>query len=100
MNRMPIRRRLMAAMTMAMVLLLAMPAAQAMPGGGRFGGYGQRQNGPQREQREQREQRQFPPQRQDQADAPRPQRLSPEERRQLRRDVHEAGRDLYPQRRF
>lgn len=23
-------------------------------------------------------------------------RLSPEERRQLRRDVHEAGRDLYP----
>lgn len=26
-------------------------------------------------------------------------RLSPEERRQLRRDVHEAGRDLYPGRR-
>ncbi|MDP2810776.1 MAG: hypothetical protein Q8O34_11570 [Rhodocyclaceae bacterium] len=25
-------------------------------------------------------------------------RLSPEERRQLRRDVHEAGRDLYPDR--
>ena len=25
-------------------------------------------------------------------------RLSPEERRQLRRDVHEAGRDLYPER--
>lgn len=24
------------------------------------------------------------------------QRLSPEERRQLRRDVHDAGRDLYP----
>ncbi|MCX7155081.1 MAG: hypothetical protein NTW45_01385 [Rhodocyclales bacterium] len=23
-------------------------------------------------------------------------RLSPEERRQLRRDVHDAGRDLYP----
>lgn len=25
-------------------------------------------------------------------------RMSPEERRQLRRDVHEAGRDLYPER--
>jgi hypothetical protein len=25
-------------------------------------------------------------------------RLTPEERRQLRRDVHEAGRDLYPDR--
>jgi len=23
-------------------------------------------------------------------------RMSPEERRQLRRDVHDAGRDLYP----
>ena len=25
-------------------------------------------------------------------------RMSPEDRRQLRRDVHEAGRDLYPER--
>lgn len=25
-------------------------------------------------------------------------RMSPEERRQLRRDVHDAGRDLYPER--
>jgi hypothetical protein len=24
--------------------------------------------------------------------------MSPEERRQLRRDVHQAGRDLYPER--
>jgi len=34
-------------------------------------------------------------------DAPGPSgggRLSPEERRQLRRDVHDAGRDLYPDR--
>lgn len=27
------------------------------------------------------------------------QRMTPEERRQLRRDVHDAGRDLYPERR-
>ncbi|MBK8762156.1 MAG: hypothetical protein IPM03_17380 [Sulfuritalea sp.] len=26
------------------------------------------------------------------------QRMTPEERRQLRRDVHDAGRDLYPER--
>ncbi len=26
-------------------------------------------------------------------------RMTPEERRQLRRDVHQAGRDLYPERR-
>jgi hypothetical protein len=25
-------------------------------------------------------------------------RMSPEERRQLRRDVHQAGRDIYPER--
>ena len=29
----------------------------------------------------------------------RPQRLSPEERRQLRRDIQDAGREIYPQRR-
>lgn len=59
-------------------------------------------------------QRQMPPQR-DEADArgnrndgagdgPRRQQLSPEERQQLRRDIHEAGRDIYhhdrPQRRM
>jgi hypothetical protein len=31
--------------------------------------------------------------------APRGGQMSKEERRQLRRDVHEAGRDLYPERR-
>lgn len=33
------------------------------------------------------------------AAAPRGGQMSREERRQLRRDVHEAGRDLYPERR-
>ena len=33
------------------------------------------------------------------AAAPRGGQMSKEERRQLRRDVHEAGRDLYPERR-
>ena len=42
------------------------------------------------------------PRRDDAYDAPRqptPQRLSPEERRQLRRDVNDAGRELYAPRR-
>ena len=32
-------------------------------------------------------------------ETPRPQRMSPEERRQLRRDIKDAGRQIYPQRR-
>jgi hypothetical protein len=48
-------------------------------------------------------QRMLPAQRPDEAAgrgdvAPGGGRLTPEERRQLRRDVHEAGRDLYPER--
>jgi hypothetical protein len=35
----------------------------------------------------------------DDSAAPRGGQMSKEERRQLRRDVHEAGRDLYPERR-
>lgn len=31
-------------------------------------------------------------------EAQRPQRLSPEERRQLRRDIKDAGREIYPAR--
>ena len=32
-------------------------------------------------------------------EADRPQRLSPDERRQLRRDIQDAGREIYPPRR-
>lgn len=32
-------------------------------------------------------------------DTPGPQRLSPDERRQLRRDIQDAGREIYPSRR-
>lgn len=58
-------------------------------------------------------QKQLPPRRDDAdargkrddgaSDSPRRQQLTPEERRQLRHDIHEAGRELYPdrpQRRF
>ena len=33
------------------------------------------------------------------SETPRPQRMSPEERRQLRRDIKDAGRQIYPPRR-
>jgi hypothetical protein len=47
----------------------------------------------QQEQREQREQRE------QQHDARRSGRMTPDERRDLRRQINEAGMDLYPQRR-
>lgn len=89
-----------------LLLALAAPAAQAMPWGGRSmqvrDAY--RQNGPQREpQRQPNFQREEPQrfQRRDEGNAgeQQRQRLSPEERRQLRRDIHDAGRDIYQPRR-
>ncbi len=83
-------------LTLSMVCFA--PLAQAMPGGGRFA---QRQAQGSEQQGFLRE---APPsfQRRDggsTGEAARPQRLSPEERRQLRRDIHEAGRDIYSPRR-
>lgn len=88
---------------LALSMSVALPA-QAFPGG-RGGGW----FGAQRQQQVQRE-RDFPQRRQnadrqngDRQAAPQrpdnPQRMSPDERRQLRRDLREAGRDVYPQRR-
>ena len=92
----------------ALVLLLLLSAAtlpaHAFPGGnvGR-GGWMQVKDRPQQAQRDRQfQQPQRPP------DADRygqqgqqqgQQRMSPDERRQLRRDLHDAGRDVYPQRR-
>jgi hypothetical protein len=88
----------------ALVLLLLLSAAtlpaHAFPGGGvGRGGWMQVKDRPQQPQRE----RQFPqPQRPPDADRQGQQgqqRMSPDERRQLRRDLHDAGRDVYPPRR-
>lgn len=98
------------ALLLALVLVLAAPLAQAMPGGGRFmqARDGARQSGPQRQPNFQREepqrfQREDPARFQRRDDGgggeQQRQRLSPEERRQLRRDIHDAGRDIYPPRR-
>jgi hypothetical protein len=51
---------------------------------------------PQRDHQFQQPQRQQESHRQGQQGQ---QRMSPDERRQLRRDLHDAGRDVYPQRR-
>ncbi len=82
----------MTSVTSVLWLLAAGAAAQGphRPPQGRDGG------GPQRMVPAEQRPEQFSPR-----DAVAPvggSRLSPEERRQLRRDVHEAGRDLYPER--
>ncbi len=83
------RRAILAGVASVLWLLAAGASAQGpdRPRGGRDA----RGGGPQRmmpsEQR---------PARQGDGAEPGGRRLSPEERRQLRRDVHEAGRDLYP----
>ena len=97
-------RRLLAPLLAAVLLAAALPAPAADGGRGwlRVQERGQRD-------------RQFapPPQRDDWRDPRRdfrrddgrmpppqyPQRLSPDERRQLRRDLHDANRDLHPGRR-
>lgn len=95
-------RRTVAPLLAALLLAAALPA-QAFDGG--RGGWQRVQERPQRDH-------QFaPPQRRDEwqrrdfrrdegFQAPQyPQRLSPDERRQLRRDLHDANRDLRPGRR-
>ncbi len=95
-----VKRWVKSPVQLLLVLSMLLGSAQAMPGGGRFAARDGQGEGFSREQPNyQREapgrfQRHDPgsgvanePQRQ--------QRLSPEERRQLRRDVHQAGRDLY-----
>lgn len=82
-----------AAVAGALWLLMTGAAAQGpqRPGPGRDAGG----DGPQRLMPVERRLEQLSP---DGDARGRGQRLSPEERRQLRRDVHDAGRDLYPHR--
>ena len=93
---------------------LALPVqAQQGPGGGRF--MRELQSGMLLSQQDRRDEMPARRDRERQPDsagdrsgeAARPHRLTPEERRQVRQDIHDAGRDLYrpersryPQRRF
>ncbi len=96
-------RRSRGASVLALLILAAALPAHAFPGGGagRSGGGGwlqvkDRPQQPQRDRQLQQPQRQQDADRQGQQGQ---QRMSPDERRQLRRDLHDAGRDVYPQRR-
>ena len=88
------RRTAWAAMTAGLWLLVAGASAQGLqrPGPGRNAGADR----PQRIAPAERRFEQLPAD--DAETRGRGPCLSPEERRQLRRDVHEAGRDLYPHR--
>lgn len=85
------------ALLLALVLVLASPWALARPGNERHQArqdnrqYQQQPNSPQRDFRRQEFQRGN-----EGAESFRSQRLSPEERRQLRRDIRDAGREIYP----
>ncbi|MEI7429638.1 MAG: hypothetical protein WCL27_04215 [Betaproteobacteria bacterium] len=86
---------------MASMLLLALLSAPvyANPFGGRQVREGGRQGGGQFQPQNPRDGQRFNQQRNDGREADRPQRLSPDERRQLRRDIQDAGREIYPPRR-
>ncbi len=94
-------KRMMGATGIALVCVLAMPVAQAGPwdftpsvrdGGRQESFQGQRGNRPAEERRQTN-------QRDDGREARRAQRMSPEERQQLRRDIKDAGREVYMPRR-
>lgn len=86
---------------LALMLVLASPWALANPGNERNQArQANRQNGMQRQQppnNPPRDAQQQGFQRDNGGgEAQRPQRMSPEERRQLRRDIRDAGREVYP----
>lgn len=88
---MVIFKRMVNCLLAMIVLALAMPLANA----GNPQGRGQRQQ----QSRDQRETTQSFSHTDRDGEGKRSQRLSPEERRQLRRDIKEAGREIYSPRR-
>lgn len=80
----------------AAALVAAAPIAHAAPWGDRLRD-GAKQGNRQEQSPDQRELQRSTRQA-DRSDEQRPQRLSPEERRQLRRDIQDAGREIYPRR--
>ena len=87
------------ALVALMMLVLSVTCAHADPFGGRHAREGGRpQGGPLQPQPPRDFQRGYSPSGERRENMG-PQRLSPDERRQLRRDIQDAGRDLYPPRR-
>ena len=94
-----IKRMIGIAIAMMLLLTLLISPVHANPFGGRQVREGNRQGSGQFQPQNPREFQRPNDRRYEGRDVQRPQRLSPDERRQLRRDVQDAGREIYPQRR-
>ena len=93
-------RYMIGAVAMVLAWSLWMAVVHASPGFVFAAREGNRQDGhSERRQFRQQEERREHWQREDRREGQRPQRLSPDERRQLRRDIRDAGREIYPARR-
>ena len=86
-------------MAVVLALALAVPFAHANPLNDRNVREGMRPGAGQYQPRNPREGQRPDFQRKEGGEDQRPQRLSPEERRQLRRDIKDAGREIYLPRR-
>ena len=89
-----VKRMINGCMTAVLALALVVPFAHANSLNDRNVREGKRPGAGQYQQRNPRE-----AQRKEGGEEQRAQRLSPEERRQLRRDIKDAGREIYPSRR-
>ena len=83
----------------AAALVAAAPLAHAAPWGDRLLRDGAKQGNRQEQQSADQRDVQRSMRQSGRGDEQRPQRLSLEERRQLRRDIQDAGREIYPPRR-
>jgi hypothetical protein len=92
-----VKRMISGGIAAVLAVALAMPLAFATTAAGRD----VREKNPKGSSQNQQQTRKPRPyaQRQGSGDEQRPQRLSPEERRQLRRDIKDAGSEIYPPRR-
>ena len=99
---MVIRERMISVgLAVVIALIVAMPSAYAETSKERHAREGRRQGVGQSQQqsRNPREAQRPYAKRSESGDEQRTQRLSPEERRQLRRDIKDAGSEIYPPRR-
>ena len=94
-----VKRIINGCMAAVLALALVVPFAHANPLNDRNVREGKRSGAGQYQQRNSREAQRQDFQRKEGGEEQRPQRLSPEERRQLRRDIKDAGREIYPPRR-
>ena len=94
-----VKRMINGGMATVLALALVVPFAHANPFNGRNVREVQRPGAGQYQQRNPREVQRQEFQRKEGGEEQRPQRLSPEERRQLRRDIKDAGREIYLPRR-